>query len=294
MSAREVHMTRRLRTLLGLLILLSTGLGVRSPHAVAAPPASLNLAPPNAAIDVPIPDQPLPYLALLPGMLVQNFRVDVNAVDIVNHPERPEVFGPGPLRLDYVFTGQNHVGARQLIEVYRKALLAAGWTVDLLPGSIAVAHYLRPGRTLRLKLQADARALHVTLWEPAAQAHAPSLRDALEKKGSVVIYGIKFEIDKAPLRRESEPILQQILTLLKDTPALKIQVQVHSDNAFRDVYGRRPTHDRAHMIMRWLIEHGIAPERLTAQGYGETKPVDDNRTPEGRARNRRVELVKQP
>lgn len=124
---------------------------------------------------------------------------------------------------------------------------------------------------------------------------ASDLRDALAKDGHVAIYGIAFAINKADLRlAEAEPILRQILALLLENPALRLEIQVHSDDSFRNVYGRRPTQDRAQTIMRWLIAQGIAPARLIAKGYGETQPLASNHSAAGRARNRRVELVKLP
>src|SRR5262249_17069587 len=120
-----------------------------------------------------------------------------------------------------------------------------------------------------------------------------ALRDAIAQKGAVAVYGIAFETNKDILRlAEAEPVLRQILTLLKETPDLKLEIQVHSDNSFQNIYGRRPTYDRARRIVQWLVEHGVDAARLVGQGYGETKPLVPNRTPEERARNRRVELVK--
>lgn len=271
-------------------------LALRTSTAVAAPPAVPTLSPPGDAIEIPTPGQPLPYLSPLPDMQVENFRIDDNAVDILPLPERQVVLGPSPLRLDYVFTTKGHPGPRQVIELYRKALTQAGWTLNVLPGAagIVVARYLKNERFLWLKLQADAKALHVTLWEPAAHAQPAALRESVEKKGSAVIYGITFELNKDHLRPEAFAILQQILRMLNESPTLQIEVQVHTDDVFHNVYARRPSYERAKMIMRWLITKGIDAKRLTAQGYGEEKPVDANRTPEGRARNRRVELVKRP
>lgn len=285
---RSAQMSLLHATLLGLML--------QTAPAVAATLSPPTLSPPGEAIEVLTPDQPLPYLSLLPEMQVENFRIDGNAVDFLPLPERQGTLGPGPLRLDYVFTGKAHRGPRQVLELYRKALLQTGWTANAVPGAaaIVVARYLKNGRYLWLKLQADAKALHVTVWEPAAHVQAAVLRDALEKKGSAVIYGIAFELNKEYLRPEAVPILRQILTLLQESPALKLQIQVHSDDAFRNVYARRPTYARAKTLVQWLIEHGIDANRLTAQGYDAEKPVDSNKTPEGRARNRRVELVKLP
>lgn len=153
----------------------------------------------------------------------------------------------------------------------------------------------------RAALLAGSLLCALTATETRAQQAAASpsepdgLRTALSREGRATIYGIVFELGKDRLRLPaSEPLLQQILKLLQDDPALKLEVRVHSDDSFRNIYGHRPTQRRADEIVRWLIVHGVAPARLVAKGYGETQPVAPNRTPEDRARNRRVELVKLP
>jgi outer membrane protein OmpA-like peptidoglycan-associated protein len=265
----------------------------------AAPPAAPSPPPfpaPGESIEVLVPGQPLPFVPLLPGMQVESWRVEAGSIEVLQTPWPAERLGPPLLRLDYVYAGKPGPGARSVLNTYRSALTQAGWKVDVIPRvpAGAFAQYTQNGRSLRLKLHADRRALHLTLWEPAAHVRPELLRSELASKGSVVVYGIAFEINKDRLRREAVPVLRQILTLLRETPDLKLEIQVHSDDSSRNVYGRRPTHNRAHEIMRWLISQGVDPARLTAQGYGETKPLVLNRTPEDRARNRRVELVKRP
>lgn len=265
--------------------------------AAAAPPAAPAFPAPGATLETPVPQQPLPYVPPLPGMQVGSWRLDVDVHEQLPVPERILSIGPTLVRLDYSYPGKPPLTARQVIDAYRKSLAQAGWQIDSLPGvpTGAVARYAQPGRYLLVALRSEAKALHLTLWEPAASLQSAALREALEKKGQVVIYGITFALNKAQLNLPmSEPILAQILALLKESPALKLDIQAHSDDAFRNVYARRPTQDRAEEIRRWLVAHGAEPARLVAHGYGETKPVAANSTPEGRARNRRVELIKLP
>lgn len=270
------------------------------PAAMAVPPPPLALpsfSSPGEAIEALTPGQPLPYVPPLPDMRVENWRLDADAVEPLPPALRLAYIGPPLVRLDYVRGGQVRSTARQLTDVYRRALVRAGWVLDALPGAPAdaVARYTQHGRVLWLKLHGEPRALHLTLWEPAAHLQPALLRQALSQKGRVTLYGVIFELNKDSLRLpEAEPILRQILTLLQETPALKLEIQVHTDDSFRNVWGRSPSRNRAREIVRWLIVHGIAPARLVAQGYGESKPVASNLTPEGRARNRRVELVQLP
>jgi len=103
---------------------------------------------------------------------------------------------------------------------------------------------------------------------------------------------IEFDYNKARIRPSSYLVLDELAALLKEHPELiLVEVQNHSDNTIRNYYGRRPTRDRAMSVRRALIARGIAPERLTAKGYGEERPIATNKTAAGRAKNRRTEIV---
>ncbi len=72
---------------------------------------------------------------------------------------------------------------------------------------------------------------------------------------------------------------------------LKLEVQGHTDNVGNDAYNQTLSEARAKAVATWLTQHGVAADRLTAQGYGKTKPVADNGSDVGRAKNRRVEIA---
>lgn len=113
------------------------------------------------------------------------------------------------------------------------------------------------------------------------EAGSISLRDA-----------IHFDTDKDTIKRESDPILDAIATLLRDHPELKkVRVEGHTDNRGTAAYNRDLSQRRARSVVRALVKRGIAEERLTAQGYGFDRPVADNKTALGRAKNRRVEFT---
>ena len=106
----------------------------------------------------------------------------------------------------------------------------------------------------------------------------------------MALYGIYFDTDKATLKPESEVALQHILELLKGNAGMKLEVQGHTDNTGTPAHNLPLSDQRAAAVKGWLVDHGIVATRLTPKGYGETVPVGDNHTPEGRAKNRRVEL----
>jgi hypothetical protein len=118
------------------------------------------------------------------------------------------------------------------------------------------------------------------------------LKAALDKDGKVLLYGILFDVDKASLKPESVTQLQHIVFLMITYPELNLEVQGHTDNKGSDAYNMELSEKRAQTVCTYLELFGIQPERLLAAGYGETRPVASNDTKEGRAKNRRVELVK--
>jgi outer membrane protein OmpA-like peptidoglycan-associated protein len=116
------------------------------------------------------------------------------------------------------------------------------------------------------------------------------LAERLEEDGKVDLYGIYFDTDKAVLKPESEGTLQQVLSLLKDAPDLRIAIAGHTDSQSTDTYNLDLSKRRALAVVKWLTDKGIAASRLEAQGFGESQPVADNDSAAGRALNRRVEI----
>lgn len=106
--------------------------------------------------------------------------------------------------------------------------------------------------------------------------------------------GVNFAFDKSDLTAESVAILDQAVDVLNRYPALKVEVAGHTDSVGTDAYNQGLSERRAKTVYEYLTNKGIAADRLSGpNGYGEGKPIDTNDTSEGRARNRRTELVKQ-
>ena len=118
------------------------------------------------------------------------------------------------------------------------------------------------------------------------------LKEALDSEGRVILYDILFDYDKATLKQESDKQLQYIVTLLLQNPELKVEIQGHSDDEGEEAYNLTLSDKRANTVLQYLQLFGIGSERLLSKGYGESQPVATNDTEEGRAKNRRVELVK--
>jgi outer membrane protein OmpA-like peptidoglycan-associated protein len=119
---------------------------------------------------------------------------------------------------------------------------------------------------------------------------AEEMKRELDAKGHVALY-INFDFDKADIRPESQPIIDEIVKLLKSSPTLSLTVEGHTDNVGVPDYNRRLSEARARSVVASLTAAGIASRRLKAVGYGQDKPIADNSIDAGRAKNRRVELV---
>jgi outer membrane protein OmpA-like peptidoglycan-associated protein len=123
-------------------------------------------------------------------------------------------------------------------------------------------------------------------------ADASSLKDVLDSSGHIAVYGIHFDTAKATIQPDSEGTLNEITKLLQENPDLKLRVEGHTDNVGAAAANQTLSEKRAQAVVAWLVAHGVSASRLTATGFGATKPVADNGSEDGRSKNRRVELVK--
>ncbi|HEY8181873.1 MAG TPA: OmpA family protein [Thermoanaerobaculia bacterium] len=128
--------------------------------------------------------------------------------------------------------------------------------------------------------------------EQEMTASAESMEAEIARSGYCSIYGVLFDTGKATIQPASEKCLTEMAKLLKNNPSWKLQVEGHTDN----VGGKDPnvklSQSRAEAVQGWLVSHGIEGSRLSAKGFGDAKPVADNTTEDGRAKNRRVDLRK--
>jgi hypothetical protein len=127
-----------------------------------------------------------------------------------------------------------------------------------------------------------------------AESETDVLYDALAAKGRWATQGILFATGKADLRPESRPVLKEIASTLKEHADLKVLIEGHTDNVGTPASNLALSDARAAAVKAALVaDFGIGADRITTQGLGDTKPAVPNTTAQGRAQNRRVEIVKQ-
>ena len=125
-----------------------------------------------------------------------------------------------------------------------------------------------------------------------AFVNADDMKQAIHDSGKVALYGLYFDTDKDAVKPESQPTLAEIAKLLKSTPSLRLHVVGHTDNQGKSDYNLDLSRRRAASVVAELTgKHGIAANRLDAFGCGMYSPVASNDAEDGRAKNRRVELV---
>ncbi len=120
-----------------------------------------------------------------------------------------------------------------------------------------------------------------------------TMREQLDEEGKIVTHGIFFDSGSHTIKGESYRTLSDIGQLLQDDPSLRLSIEGHTDSDGSDESNETLSQNRASSVREYLLStYGMAPDRLEAKGWGEAEPIDTNDTPEGKANNRRVELVK--
>jgi len=114
----------------------------------------------------------------------------------------------------------------------------------------------------------------------------------LEKEGHIALY-INFDTGKSTIKPESNELIDEIVAALKSKSDMKVKLEGHTDNVGTPADNKKLSNDRANAVMNAIVAKGINKSRLSAEGFGLEKPIADNSTEAGRAKNRRVEMVKQ-
>lgn len=254
------------------------------------PKLDFTLKPPTATPEKIGAHEPFPYLPPPPGSKFNDTSGEDTGPILVllKGDEEPTLVAASSMTKEY--SRPPRMSTLLFVTLYRNALTKAGWQVlDEARGGDATvtAHYARNGRDIWAYIH-----LSEGISVKVGDVGATNLAAALQKDCHVALYGVTFDFNKATLRPDSESVLNKALAALQTNAQLAVEVQGHTDNVGGDDYNLKLSQARAETVKRWLAGHGIAATRLTAKGYGRSHPVADNDSPEGRAKNRRVELAR--
>jgi outer membrane protein OmpA-like peptidoglycan-associated protein len=160
--------------------------------------------------------------------------------------------------------------------------------IDFGPGLGFAGNSYGDPRTFGLQLSYNFTAGEAAPPPPAPVAQAAPPPPPAKKK--IVLRSVHFDFDKATLKADAKPILDEAVQVLKQEGSVDIVVEGHTDSVGTDQYNLGLSRRRADTVRRYLVDHGVAAARITADGLGESKPVASNDSADGRTQNRRVEL----
>lgn len=213
------------------------------------------------------------------------------------HKQRIEFHNGG--KIGYHEDGREYTGTEWVEsfrgKMYRARVMADGRYIKLYINDRRMANIpnANPARGSKILFYVDGSQENPAMFGAfRLAAGGKKLYDALAEKGRVATQGIYFDTGSDRIRPESTPTLKEISAMLNEHADLKLTIEGHTDNVGNAASNQTLSEKRAAAVVQYLTEHGIDGGRLSAKGFGATKPAEPNDTPEGRQNNRRVELVK--
>ena len=196
--------------------------------------------------------------------------------------------------------GVKAVSPLAVIRNYQQAIKGIGGSVLFEDRRYTTLKISRDGKEIWAQIDTawgSGYQLHLVEKQQMAQeivANAESFSNDLKDSGHTAIYGIYFDTGQSVIKPESKAAVDEIAKLLKGNPNLRVDIVGHTDNVGERDYNMKLSQERAASVVKELIsKYGIDSRRLAAYGVGPLAPVASNKTEEGRAKNRRVELVEQ-
>ncbi len=259
----------------------------------AAQALAVRLVPPAKVPETFREQDDFPYLMPLPGAR----RTDT-APEPVDEPldvTTPADNEPHLVGSRYAikrYQGPSGLSNLAFVSTYGAALQNAGWKIlqksegMSMGNGIIVAHYDQNGRDVWLRLISGNAE-----WAASVADVGQGLKQ-IATACRVPVYGVNFDFNKATLRADAEPVLDQVLALFNSMPTLSAEIGGHTDDVGKPDYNLQLSAGRAEAVKAWLVARGVGASRLSTHGYGATQPVVPNDSDAHRARNRRVELKK--
>lgn len=250
-----------------------------------------------------------PLLTRYPNSTLLEYAKDFDSVEFTigraanGNPKKKAIEGDHTL-LRYFYAADNQPSHLQIMRNYQNALKKIGAVVmyERLPGENdsgeTTLKVTGGGKEVWIQVEpgfsAPTNSYKIQIVEIAAMEQVVSANKLLEeinKNGFVALY-VNFDTNKWELKEDGLATVREIVAMLKSAPTLKLSIEGHTDNVGTPATNKVLAENRAKSVMKAIVEGGIAAGRLAAVGLGQETPIADNRTEEGRAKNRRVELVK--
>jgi outer membrane protein OmpA-like peptidoglycan-associated protein len=242
-------------------------------------------------------DHPL-FPNRMPGYSISNYQQQgFSSYSFRTHPA--QVIEGKYTRIHYYLKDvKQHPGGLAIRRNYENAIKSAGGEILYSDDNISVMKVRRDGVEVWAEVQASKKVagriyfLHIverTAMEQVITADA--MAAAIEKDGFVAL-DVHFATGKADILPESRPLINEIVTMLSKHSSLRVGVEGHTDNTGSPATNKALSEARARSVVDAIVAAGISRGRLDPVGFGQDRPIADNRTEDGRAKNRRVEIVK--
>lgn len=258
---------------------------------VGGTPMTLEVKPLPAVSKQVKDDEDFPFAPMFPGTGERSGSGRAEVPFTVTRGTRDPLFIADAMYLKS-YPAPSTLSRLEAVLAASEALKRAGWNIAVSDeeAGIVQAHYVKNGRDVWLQVGHAEDGTSQALSYAVVDLGEEDLGKALDTDCKVTLRGVTFEYNKATLKPESEVTLARVGKALSSRAAMKLEVGGHTDAQGSDAYNQKLSEQRAASVVTWLTSHGVAAGRLSSKGYGETVPVGDNGTDEGRAKNRRVEL----
>ncbi|MEI6576505.1 MAG: OmpA family protein [Bacteroidota bacterium] len=239
-----------------------------------------------------------PLFTRMPDYYISECSQNFNSLDFYN-AKGEDVKLEGNLTYGwYIFnteSGKPEPSYLQIHKNFENAIKAIGGKKIYMDQAIGCFELNSKGKDYKVKVSCVNNSdymLYVCEMESMKQEiTANAMLEALNKDGFIAL-NILFETGKSTIQKESLPIVDQMYEMMKSDANLKVSIEGHTDNVGVAASNKKLSNDRAKAVTDALIAKGIDKARLSFVGWGQEKPCADNKTEEGRAKNRRVEIVK--
>lgn len=241
-----------------------------------------------------------PLVSRMPGYVISNYETkDFDVVESAYATGADSKWEGRTTRIGYTRMAKTKpISMAQLERNHESAFKKAGATILATDPRVVVARFDKAG--VRTWVEASAYndgheyslvIVEAKTMEQEVTVDAASLQRALNTTGKVAVYGIFFDTNKSVIKASSNPTLDEIVKLLRQNPTLQLYVVGHTDGTGSLDANLQLSAERAASVARALVSRGIATGRLKTAGVGPYCPEAPNQTEDGRAKNRRVELV---
>lgn len=250
-----------------------------------------------------------PLLARYPNSRIEEYKKNFDEVEFSINFEGIEIRSPieGQVTVIRYFYGNpdDQPSPLQLLRNYQNAIKAIGGEIlyERKPaendGGETTLKLIDRGKEYWIKVQpeifsAPTQSYILTILEKEAMTQvvkANKLAEEMSKQGFVTLY-LNFDTNESKIKPDAKPALTEVAKMLSSVPELRVRIEGHTDNIGTAEANKKLSEERANSVMRFLTYDGVGADRMTAVGFGQDKPIADNKSEAGRALNRRVEIVK--